>query len=263
VTVGYLVGTTFRTIGRNAPFIALLGALASLPMAVVSFRIYSEMGLFPDPVAAGRNPFAANPVFAHWRAYLAGSLVTMLVWSAANAGAVHASGQALRGERVRAGPALAAALHRGPYVLAVVVLAWLAMIAAACTLVFPFILMVAWCASVPSTVLEGTGPIRALARSWALTRGHRWRLFASFLIVMLAVSFAAIALQSAAMGIAVAAGGHDALGPGRALATAMSVYQVIAGMLGMATIVACTVAYHGLRKMKEGGDPAALGRIFE
>ncbi len=263
VTVGQLFGRTLRTWARNALFLSLLGALGGLPMAVASYRMYSEVGLFPDPVAAGQDPFAANPLFTHWRTYLAGMLVTMLVWSVANAAAVHLAAQELRGEKVRRGAAMAAAFHRGPYVVALVALVSLATIATSCTLVVPFVLMTGWCASVPATVLEGLGPVRALARSWSLTRGHRWTLFLGFLLVTLPVAFVALALQSIGMAIVFAAGGRDALGPGRALAAAMFAYQVIASMLGIMTMVVCAVAHHRLHVVKEGGDPAALGRIFE
>jgi hypothetical protein len=232
-------------------------------MAVVTYRMYLDTGVFPDPVLAAQDPFAANPVFSHWRSFLLGWLVAVLAWSAANAAAVHATAQALQGERVSPGAALAAAFHRGPYVVAVMLLASVAAFATACTVVVPFVLMVGWCASLPSTVLEGTGPIRAMARSWGLTRGHRWRLAAGFLMVVLPVAFVVIALQAAAMGIAVAALGPDALGPGRPLAAAMSLYQVIVGILGMVSTVACAVAHHRLRVVKEGGDPVALGSVFE
>ena len=232
-------------------------------MAVVSFRIYSETGLLPDPVVAAQDPFAANPMVTHWRTYLAGWLVTLLAWSVANAAAVHAAAQALRGEKVRPGAALVAAFHRGPYVLGVLVLAWLGMLATSCTLVLPFILMVGWCASLPATVLEGTGPLRALARSWDLTRGHRWRLLGGLLLVMLPVMFVALALQAVTMAVLGFTGGSAAFGPGRTLATSMAAYQVIAGALGTVTMVACTVAHHRLRTVKEGGDPVTLGRVFE
>jgi hypothetical protein len=262
-TAGDLAGTTFRTFWRNAPLLLALGAVASLPMAAVTYRVYLDAGLFPDRLAAAQDPFAGDPVLAHWRLYLLGWLVAVLVWSAANAAAIHASAQALRGERVRPGRSLAAAFHRGPYVVAIVLLTTMAALATACTVVVPIVLMVGWCASLPSTVLEGRGPFGALARSWQLTRGHRWRLAAGFLMVLLPVAFGVVALQSAAMGIAFAAGGRAALGPGQPLALAMSLYQVIAGMLGMVSMVACAVAHHRLRVAKEGGDPVALGAIFD
>jgi hypothetical protein len=181
----------------------------------------------------------------------------------AQAAAVHATAQALRGERARIGPSLSAAFHRGPYVVGVMVLGWLAMVGTACTVVVPLLLMVAWCAALPAAVLEEVGPVRALARSWGLTRGHRWILTGGFLVLVLASMFAVLAVQSVAMGIAVWTGGQEALGPGRALGVAMAAYQVLAGMLGMVTIVGCGVAYHGLRTAKEGGDPRALAHVFE
>jgi hypothetical protein len=49
-------------------------------------------------------------------------------------------------------------------------------------------LMVRWAVAVPAALAEGIGPVRALGRSWALTRGHWWRLFGILLIAYLLVA---------------------------------------------------------------------------
>ena len=263
LTVFRLAGTSFRTWWREAPFLALLGVVASLPMAAVTYRTFLESGLYPDPAAVAQNPLAASPLFAHWHEFLLGWLVFILVWSAASAATVQAAAQALAGQRLRAGPALAAALHRGPYVVGVLVLTLAAAFATACTVVVPLFLWVCWVAAIPSTVLEGTGPLRALARSWGLTRGHRWTLAGGLALVLLAVTLPTFALQAVATRIALAVGGPGALGPGRTLAVAMTVYQVGAGAFAMLGVVAHAVAHHQLREVKEAGDPAGLGRVFE
>lgn len=43
-------------------------------------------------------------------------------------------------------------------------------------------LAVAWSASVPVLMLERTGPVRALGRSWELVRGYSWTVFGGLLI---------------------------------------------------------------------------------
>jgi hypothetical protein len=46
-------------------------------------------------------------------------------------------------------------------------------------------LAIRWIVAVPALLAEGIGPIRALDRSWNLTRGNWWRLFGIMLIIYL------------------------------------------------------------------------------
>ncbi len=262
-SVGQVLSRTFSTWWRGAVLFCALGAAASVPMAVVQYAIYSTMGMFPDPAQVAADPFGTNALVVHWRVFLGGSLVSILLWGFMFAAVIHRSAQALQGGPVRLQPALVAAVHRGPYVIGVMLLGWVAMTATICTLVFPFVLMVGWCAAMPSTVLEGTGPVQALGRSWALTRGFRWPLLAAFVVISLAGAMGAMALYGVSVGIATALAGPAALGPGPILGGIMAGYQLLAGALGTLTMVGCAAAHHALRAIKEGGDPLVLGRVFE
>jgi hypothetical protein len=48
----------------------------------------------------------------------------------------------------------------------------------------------------PVATAEPVGPIGALRRSWALTRGHYWRLLGTFLLLLLVATVAILALSS-------------------------------------------------------------------
>jgi hypothetical protein len=48
----------------------------------------------------------------------------------------------------------------------------------------------------PVATAEPVGPIGALRRSWALTRGHYWRLLGTFLLLLLVATVAVLALSS-------------------------------------------------------------------
>lgn len=263
--LGELIARSFATWGRNAPRFALPGALSSVPMAVVSYRMYSLMEAF-DPARAASDPYyslSANPIFVFWRDFLVGWLVSIVLVSLSMAAVTEGAARALRRERVRLGAMLAVAFRRAMSVLGVVVLISLATLATACTVVVPFFLLVAWSVAVPAAVVEGAGPVRALGRSWALTRDHRWSLFAGYAVVSICAVLAAGAFQGVSSGVMLGGMGQGALRPGPGLGLSMAVYQIVAGVLGTVTMVACAVAHHGLRGVKEGNDPVLLAQVFE
>lgn len=106
-------------------------------------------------------------------------------------------------------------------------------------------LAVATCA----LVLEGLRPVEAMNRSWHLTRGHRWKVFLTLLVVVVliyGVSFAALF-----------AGGMVAL----VLASEQAAIALVAAVSGLLTLLvypyayaAVTVLYYDLRVRKEGLD---------
>ena len=261
-SVGYLLARSFSTWARHAVLFAALGALGNVPMAVTTYRLYARMPVLPAGDPARAQEFLSEfPTLMG--SFLLGILASMVAMSLLMAAICQGAAQALRGERVRLGAMAAAAVHRAPYVLAVVLLATLAVLATACTLAVPVLLMVGWCASVPATVLEGTGPIRSLARSWDLTRGYRWQLFAGFAVLTVCLVAAGGVAQGVSTAAILAVSGPQAIEPGPAMALPTAIYQVLAGMLGTLGTVGVAVAHHGLRAAKEGGDPAALAQVFE
>jgi hypothetical protein len=46
-------------------------------------------------------------------------------------------------------------------------------------------LFVRWSVAIPAQLAEGIGPVRALSRSWDLTRGSWWRIFGTLLVMYL------------------------------------------------------------------------------
>jgi hypothetical protein len=260
--VGYLIGRSFKTWARHFLAFSVMGGLGSVPMAYVTYQLYARM-----PAMAMADPSRAEEFLSSFGkmmgTFVLGWLVSLVAMSLTMAAVCQGSAQALRGEPARPGAMAAAAIHRAPYVLAVVLLATLAAMATACTVVVPFLLMVGWCAAIPATVVERAGPIRALGRSWALSRGHRWRLFAGFAVIMVSLMAAGGIFQGISTAVIRAAAGPSSLEPGPAMALPMAVYQVFAGMLGTISTVAMAVAHHGLRVAKEGSDPVVLARVFE
>ena len=263
-SVGALVGRSFRIWGRHALLFAVVGGLGNVPAAFAVYLLYSRMPVMTDPAHPEEFFSQFQSMFSGMmRSFVLVWFLSLVVMSLVMAAVCQGASQALRNEPVRSGAMLSAAIHRAPYVVAVMILGMLAALATACTVVGPIFLMVCWCAAIPATVVERVGPIRAFGRSWQLSRGHRWQLFAGFAVLTLALAAAGGILQGISTASILAISGPESLQPGPALALPTAIYQVFAGMLGTITMVGLAVAHHGLRAAKEGGDPATLERIFE
>ncbi|HET6413110.1 MAG TPA: glycerophosphoryl diester phosphodiesterase membrane domain-containing protein [Anaeromyxobacter sp.] len=252
-----MIGRTFATWWRNAPRFSLLGALAYAPLSAMMYRLYARL----PGLAAERRPEAFGPRIMGelGLAWVLSFVLTILLLGAVCQGAL----ESLRGGRARLGAMVAAAFRRSGAILAILLFGLLAFFGTLCTVVVPFLLVTAWIAAIPAALAERLGPIRAMRRSWDLTRGHRWPVFAGYLVVGAGVMAVGIVVQSLTMVVAMAALGAERTGPGGALAVPMAIYQLVGGALSTATIATSAVAYHGLRTMKEGGDPAFLARVFE
>jgi hypothetical protein len=254
-----LFGVRRHRLRLNALLFAPLGIVGAAPMAAGSYLVYSEM---PGLMRQG-HPASVDHFLHTVGAFGVTSVVTLLLYPLTMAAITQGAVQSLRGERARLGAMLAVGFRGYFRVLLMGLLVGLAMIPATLLLVFPAIVLgVGWSAAVPAAVAEGASPIRALGRSWDLTRGHRWRVFAVFLVVGLATALVAGLFQGTSMAIVLATRGPAGMaGPG--IAVPMAIYQLVAGALGTVTMVTCAVAYHGLRGAKEGGDPVLLAQVFE
>jgi hypothetical protein len=106
----------------------------------------------------------------------------------------------------------------------------------------------------PSLVLEpGISPTGALSRSWSLTRGSRWRMFALLVTMALLLYVPLVGLGTVA---AVALPG-GALGATPGTLT-LSVVAVVQMLLYPLLYCVLTVAYYDLRVRKEGFDLEVL-----
>jgi hypothetical protein len=111
------------------------------------------------------------------------------------------------------------------------------------------ILYTMWLVAVAACVVERTGPWRSLRRSQELTKGHRWKIFGLFL-VLLVFSLINPLLQFALT----AAAGPTAGTIGNAIWTAI-------GSAFSSVVIA--VAYYDLRVAKEGIDIEQIASVFD
>jgi hypothetical protein len=111
----------------------------------------------------------------------------------------------------------------------------------------------------PSLVLEpGISPTGALSRSWSLTRGSRWRMFALLVTIALLLYVPLVGFGTVAAVVL----------PGGAFgATAATLTLAVVGVLQMLLypLLYCvlTVAYYDLRVRKEGFDLEVLASTLQ
>jgi membrane-anchored glycerophosphoryl diester phosphodiesterase (GDPDase) len=103
--------------------------------------------------------------------------------------------------------------------------------------------------AVPVAVMEGSGPLQSLRRSWHLTRGRAFMLAAVFLVLGFLSGLAGYALGK--IGIELF-GAYGKLGA----------ETLIGAILGALSAVSSAVIYHDLRVDLEGTDTDELAAIF-
>jgi len=164
--------------------------------------------------------------------------------------------QRLRGERAGVGECLLAGLRRLLPVLAVSLLTWLAIIAGLILVVIPGLIMgVALSVGIPVCVVERPGVFRSLERSFELTRGSRWAIFAILLVWGLLGGMVPILLVGVSMGAN--AGGFEGVGE-----VVRWVLIAVTVLLGVLQAVLSATVYHELRTKKEGAQSEDLVQVF-
>jgi hypothetical protein len=253
VTVGTLVSRTFSTWGRNLVPFALVHLAIQVPILAIGWALSAPfLGGTGSPVSPTvsfgwrGDPDAAAYFFTwrYWTTVLVTSLFALVQMGALTSGAV----QHLGGRRASVGEMLASGLRRAPLILVAGVLALIATYVGLFLIFVPGIIFaLMFSLTVPVLMAEPVGPTRALGRSRALTKGHRWALLVLFLVAYLA-----------------------GLAPGMLVAplvapfpvAAMVATVVVGAVMGPVILVAPAVAYHDLRTLKEGVSTEELLEVF-
>lgn len=246
-SVGELLSATFSTWFAVAGTVIPVAILFALPAGLLMYRAYTGDGRQPDTSAVV------------WAAALDFLLTPLEALIIARAGV-----RRLRQEPVELGELFGAGARSSLPALALLVLVTLAVAGSFLTVVgipFGLFLLTAWAACIPAMTAEELGPIRALGRSWELTRGERWSVFGGFLVLVLLVLVVAFVISLVSTTVLMA---------GTGLRTARSVAgitQVVSALLqavlGSLITTATAVAYHQLRTAREGHGAAQLGRVFQ
>jgi hypothetical protein len=163
--------------------------------------------------------------------------------------------QHMRGHPVRLGETISRGLARALPLIGLMVVETLGIMLGTLLLIIPgFILAVMWYVAVPICVVERTGPVKSLSRSQELTKGFRWKVFALFLLALIA------------NGVGGNVVGNFLAGAGRELAGVWgqtAVFLVWQGLTQAFSSVLIVVAYYYLRVAKEGMDIEGIAAVFD
>jgi hypothetical protein len=115
-------------------------------------------------------------------------------------------------------------------------------------------LLLMWSMGIPACVVERLGPFRSLARSRALTKGHRWKILGLLLLTLIIG-----AIVGAVLGTVLAYGPAGSFG-----AAATQTINLIWDAIWTAFFaIVMVVTYHDLRVAREGVDTEQIAAVFE
>lgn len=118
-------------------------------------------------------------------------------------------------------------------------------------------LFVRWVVAIPALLAEDVGPIRALDRSWTLTRDHWWRLFGILLLIYLLTTVVSSALGVFSLPIAVAV---PFIPPFVRGAIILTIEMAASAVVQPAVYLCVTLLYFDLRIRREHFDLDQLAR---
>jgi hypothetical protein len=117
-------------------------------------------------------------------------------------------------------------------------------------LIFPaFIVMTMLFVAMPACIVEQLGPVNSMKRSSELTKGHRWKIFGLWLLVMIVAGIGSLIPK------AFTAFGGASVG--------LILELVWAALTGAFNAVMVVVTYHDLRVAKEGVDTDQIASVFD
>lgn len=231
--IGQVLSKAINIYGRHIVIFTLIAGVVWLPVVLAGYFLQS----------APANIRPITPLIVVVLALFLQPLSTAII--------LYGAFQDMRGYGVSLSESIARGLSRFPSLLGLMFVMTLALIVGLMLLIVPgLILVVMWYVAVPACVVERTGPIGSLGRSQELTKGHRWKLFGLYLlIVILGVIGERVffGLGNALVGV-----------PGSLIA--QTVWQGFAQAFGSVIVV---VAYHDLRAAKEGIDIERIASVFD
>jgi MFS family permease len=231
--VGQILNRTFSVLSRNLLPFCVVTAIAYLPNLLLLER--EDTGAAPVRVAA--------LVFT-------GAVLSLVLGALSQAIVLFGAFEDMRGRPVNLIASLKVGLGRFFPVIGVALLVGLLSVLAAILLIFPaFIVMTMLFVAMPVCIVERLGPVKSLGRSSALTKGHRWKIFGLWLVVMLVTGIGSGMLAGISYATAPIVDGLLKL-----------IWGALAGAFNAIMVV---VAYHDLRVVKEGIDTDRIASVFD
>jgi hypothetical protein len=234
-SVGQVLNRTFSVLSRNLLPFSVVTAVANLP-SLLLFR----------PAASGGVPSGHTVLLI-----LASVIVAVVLSALAEAVVLFGAFEDMRGRRVDLIASMKVGLSRVLPVLGVALLVGLLSGLSAILLIFPaFIVVTMLFVAMPVCIVEQLGPVASLKRSSQLTKGHRWKIFGLWLLVMIAAGVVSLILSKIAGTLG---------GPAAAMIVELG-WNALAGAFNAVMVV---VTYHDLRVAKEGVDTDQIASVFD
>jgi len=174
----------FSVLFASFPRYCLLSAIPALPELLVLLKAETITSL-----TATRHILVGGNILLFAAAVLVLGIVWLLVFLVVKVVTLYAAFQDMRGLPFRIGPALSRGVASIWPIIGLSILGGLAVVFALLLLIVPGLMLVSmWWVALPACVVERLGPIASLKRSAALTRGHRWPVFALSLVITVAIT---------------------------------------------------------------------------
>jgi hypothetical protein len=231
--IGRVFTRTGTLLSRNFPIYFVTAALAALPAVLLETVNFEK-----DSAAAGALS-------------LLGLLSMVALGPLSQAMMLHIACQDMGGRRVSLSESFRAALGRWLPLIGLAIVMGLGIALGVLLLIVPgIILMTMWYVANPACIVERLGVSASMARSSALTKGHRWQVLGMI---------ALIGIASAVMGAVV----KGLLGLTGSTGLAISGSLAWSALAGAFAAIFVVVLYHDLRVAKEGIDTRQLVAVFE
>lgn len=283
---GKTVTDTFGTIGRH--FLLLCGLallLYGIPSALFTiFLLENMMALFADAAATNSASSVFDAFGAFGVSFAVGTAGSIFISILTQGAMIWAALQGIDGKPPAFGDAVRAGFRYFPVIFGITLIVYIGLGALASLpvllafgigsigmaailfliVIFPLVcfLMVVVLVTVPAAIAEGIGPIDALSRSIALTKGHRWKLFAMILIYVFAAMIISSAISTATMPFMMM-GDIDPASPFDGLTPIMAIQALFGSLTLVIAYPAIAATYHNLRVAKEGLKQDHVADIFE
>jgi hypothetical protein len=232
--VGHVVSRAWSLLTRNFLKFFLVTAVAALPQTASStigdpFQVLQVMGLKMQGF---------------------GPLLGYVLATLSEAAVLYGAFQNMRGEPVNLGQSMRVGLRRFFPVVGVALIMSIIGVLGFIVFVVPGLMFFTLSfVAIPACVVEGRGVFASIGRSWDLTRGYRWKIFALMLFWY----------------------GSDAIVEGltepltaiTGPVPAFVAYLTWNGIWGAFYAIFAVVTYHDLRVAKEGVDTAQIAAVFE
>jgi hypothetical protein len=243
--VGQVLSQTWRVFSRNfLPFIFVTG-IASLPPLLV-----------PQPVPGGPPP--ADPLQALGLTLLAAFLAVVLN-ALAQGIVLYGAFEVMRGRPINLGESAKIGLRRFFPIVGIAIIVSLLAGFGFLLLFFPGVMLYTmWFVATPACVVERAGVFRSMGRSRELTKGHRWRIFGLYLVVLIPAL-----IVGGIVGVAMVQGGAAAVSAALASTLGKIANLIWSAVWTAFLAILVVVTYHDLRVAKEGVDTDQIAAVFE